>query len=338
MSYKSYKLYKNSGYKAIAFCAAVTLSSAGALGADLGGGSFEGSGSLKDSPVVTGASFRWTGIYVGAGLGGGATNLDTRVNRTEYEASHLQGDPCTVMAGHPFCGADGRLTQDLLDWVHNTNGQPQAWDASNHTLYTPRVDHTGLFNLDGVGADGMIAEGHVGVDYQMGKMVFGALGEYQWRGGLKSRLAFDGGYGGLGVDLQQDHAIVAALRAGVLASPTTLFYGLVGYEWLTYSGIGDTGNLGWINPVNYGVAPSGHSYSYGDDTLGLVVLGAGIEEAVTSHLTVGIEGRYAFGSKETIYSETLVDSKGATAATSNVTIEPTEWSVMGRVSYHFNGN
>jgi opacity protein-like surface antigen len=113
---------------------------------------------------------------------------------------------------------------------------------------------TGSLTSDyGIGVDGWGINGRAGADVQLDKLVFGGFCDAQWDHVNTSFL-------GTTVSAQE---YGCGARAGVLPTPSTLVYGLVGYKWLYLSN-----NLG--------------------NTKGIDV-GGGIETAVTKHWRLALE-------------------------------------------------
>jgi outer membrane immunogenic protein len=155
---------------------------------------------------------------------------------------------------------------------------------------------------------GGIAGGQVGCNYQDGNWVFGVEGEGYWSG-IKARSAFSS-QNSEGTNLinsegfsqswetRNKYDFSIAARAGI-AFDRTLIYGKAGWVWgkfdLLYT---QTGNICCCVPAAVLLDPSVFTSS-ASATLNGLLLGFGIEHALTQNITVKAEYNYLrFGAKE----------------------------------------
>jgi len=164
--------------------------------------------------------------------------------------------------------------------------------------------------------NGGLAGGQVGCNYQDGNWVFGLEGEGYWSG-LKSTDAYSsgtgGGYSSENYTAKNKSDFSIAARAGI-AFDRTLVYGKAGWVWGKFDfseGHFYNSNCEYAN---------GGSCSYGytaSDTLNGLLLGVGIEHAITNNWTVKLEYNYLkYGSKEVAktYCNTNYDQAGTVCA------------------------
>lgn len=162
---------------------------------------------------------------------------------------------------------------------------------------------TGVYVGGGIGADAVTADGEasgfgarasasglaggdfgatmtIGADYQLNQtFVAGVFASYDWSAIDVSGSATAGGSTASGHLLSIDRNWTIGLRGGVLLTPDTLAYGLVGYTEAKLSGITAT-------------AP-GFSFNYNPPTYRAVTIGGGLEHRVTENLSLRAEYRYA---------------------------------------------
>lgn len=121
----------------------------------------------------------------------------------------------------------------------------------------------------GISVDGIFGGGRIGYDVARGRYLFGIFGEYNWSGAELE----------LGGDsiLEKDHDWTAGARAGVVVAPRTLFYILGGFTQADFSSGGDTETFdGWT-------------------------AGGGIEVAVATNITLGVEASHTWYDEEEVF-------------------------------------
>jgi outer membrane immunogenic protein len=145
---------------------------------------------------------------------------------------------------------------------------------------------------------GGLAGGQVGCNYQDGNWVFGAEGEGYWSG-MKSTNASSSSFEGITEDrfvatAKNKSDFTIAARAGI-AFDRTLVYGKAGWAWGRFD-FNATETCCGINPGFDTVSASG--------TLNGLLLGVGIEHALTNNWTVKLEYNYLkYGSRELSLTE-----------------------------------
>jgi outer membrane immunogenic protein len=144
---------------------------------------------------------------------------------------------------------------------------------------------------------GGLAGGQIGCNYQDGNWVFGAEGEGYWSG-MKATFASsstsEGTVFSRGTDQTKNkYDFSIAARAGI-AFDRTLVYGKAGWVWGKFD-ILDTSSCCGTNP--------GFSSDAASGTLNGLLLGVGIEHAITNNWTVKLEYNYLkYGSKELAFT------------------------------------
>jgi outer membrane immunogenic protein len=144
---------------------------------------------------------------------------------------------------------------------------------------------------------GGLAGGQVGCNYQQGNWVFGAEGEGYWSG-IKSTNASSNSFEGINENRFADTAknksdFTIAARAGITFD-RTLVYGKAGWAWGKFDF--DATNDSICCSFNGGPF---HSSDSASGTLNGLLLGVGIEHAITNNWTVKLEYNYLkYGSKE----------------------------------------
>ena len=113
-------------------------------------------------------------------------------------------------------------------------------------------------------ASGVLAGGLAGFNYQIGNVVLGLEGSYDWSGISISQSGAFGGGGGFSATVKNDYVATAAARVGY-AFDRVLFYGKGGAAWTrdkvdASDGLGGTGT-GRFNRVGW-LAGAGVEYAF----------------------------------------------------------------------------
>lgn len=234
--------------KIVSFCALVgaLCAASPALAADLGGPVLPAD--IFAAPA-SGKSVNWTGVYIGGQVGYGNTNH--KLTGDVYEPAYCDG------AGDTEATCDGK-------WV------PAETFASGY--------------LDGLNSHGIFGGGTIGADYQLGRVVFGAFGDYNFSSiDTKAGASIDG-TSVFSAAIEEGDSWLVAGRLGYLVGDRALIYVLGGYSQMD---------------MKYKIA--------GEDDVSKTfsgwVLGAGGEYALTQNVFLGLEYQHFFGGKETLVDE-----------------------------------
>jgi outer membrane immunogenic protein len=169
-----------------------------------------------------------------------------------------------------------------------------------------------LGSLDGLNSRGFIGGGRIGYDFQLGRFVAGPFADYNFSN-IDSELKI----GSQSATVEKGDEWTLGGRAGLLVTPATLIYGLVGYT-----------------QTNYALHASGAGKLGDQDFKGLTG-GAGIETALTKNLFIGLEYQHTWYDGETIADS----ATGCADCTSGVRLKDdlSEDRIMGRVSLKLSG-
>ncbi|WP_322419108.1 outer membrane protein [Mesorhizobium huakuii] len=135
----------------------------------------------------------------------------------------------------------------------------------------------GALDLNGVGSEGVLGEASIGYDYDFDSWVAGVQldGSYS---GIRSKLEIPGG----SIKLYNDYGFDALARVGAKVNESTLAYVIGGYSYQHF-------NLHASDPLGDIVDWNKSGFT----------VGGGLETAVSSNMTVGLEYRYSrFGKKD----------------------------------------
>ncbi|UCI17463.1 outer membrane beta-barrel protein [Mesorhizobium sp. B2-1-8] len=135
----------------------------------------------------------------------------------------------------------------------------------------------GTLDVNGIGSEGVFGELSAGYDYDFGTWVAGVQidGRYS---GIRSKLDIFG----TSVKLDSDYGFDALARVGAKVNESTLAYVIGGYSYQHF-------DLKASDPI-------GDIIDWGKSGF---TIGGGLETAVTSNMTVGLEYRYSqFGKKD----------------------------------------
>lgn len=198
----------------------------------------------------------------------GTLNLDT--SRHTFQ----------VAANYRFGAQNGGVASfeaPAYNWTGFYVGGAAGAGASVHQIDVPPV---GL-EFNGLGGEGVFGELNVGYDHDFGNWVAGVMVDARYSG-MTSELKVPGG----SINLDTDYGFDVLGRVGMKVNESTLAYVLGGYSWQHFdlnasSPIGDI--LDW-------------------DSSGFSV-GGGLETAMSSNVTVGLEYRYSQFSEKDFSSE-----------------------------------
>lgn len=135
---------------------------------------------------------------------------------------------------------------------------------------------SGLVDFNGIGGEGVFGELNAGYDHDFGNFVAGVMVDGNLSG-ISTDLDIGGGGGSAHV--KADYGFDILGRIGMKVNPSTLAYVLGGYSWAHFKGEASAGVGGPSDSMDW--SRSGYS------------VGGGLETAITTNTTLGIEYRYA---------------------------------------------
>jgi outer membrane immunogenic protein len=155
----------------------------------------------------------------------------------------------------------------------------------------------GFIGVDGVGAEGAFGTFVVGYDRMLtSRIVGGVFADYDFASNVSTDVSIDG----FGFSLDQKNTFSVGTRLGVLSSPTTLWYGTVGYTQtefdLKIAGLGTPDFKGYF-------------------------VGAGVESQLAGGWNLRAEYRFSQFDNETFFDE--------------LSIEPSSHSARFALTYKF---
>jgi outer membrane immunogenic protein len=197
--------------------------------------------------------------------------LDTDTSRHTFQ----------VAANYRFGAQNGGVASfeaPAYNWTGFYVGGAAGAGASVHQIEVPPL---GGLEFNGLGGEGVFGELNVGYDHDFGSWVAGVMVDARYSG-MTTELDLGGG----SVNLDTDYGFDVLARVGMKVNESTLAYVLGGYSWQHFdlnasSPIGDI--LDW-------------------DSSGFSV-GAGLETAMSSNVTVGLEYRYSQFSEKDFSSD-----------------------------------
>ncbi|MES0005395.1 outer membrane beta-barrel protein [Mesorhizobium sp. M0062] len=156
--------------------------------------------------------------------------------------------------------------------------------------------------LDGIGGEGVFGEASIGYDHDFGGWVAGVLVDARYSG-IRSKLDIPGG----SIKGDADYGFDALARIGAKVNESTLAYVLGGYSWQHFD--------------LHASSPVGDIVDWGSSGFSV---GGGLETAVSSNMTLGLEYRYSQYEKEDFGSDGFL------------TDEPSFQTVRVGAKYKFN--
>jgi outer membrane immunogenic protein len=186
-----------------------------------------------------------------------------------------------VAANYRFNAQNGgavAFETPAYNWTGFSIGGSAGAGASVHQINVPPF---GDAELNGLGGEGVFGELNVGYDQDFGNWVAGVMVDARYSG-MTSELKFGGG----SINLDTDYGFDVLGRVGMKFNETTLAYVLGGYSWQHF-------DLNASDPIG-DIADWGSS--------GFSV-GAGLETAVSNHMTVGLEYRHSQFAEKDFSSE-----------------------------------
>ncbi|ANT51349.1 outer membrane protein [Mesorhizobium amorphae] len=188
----------------------------------------------------------------------GALNLDTSRHTFQVAANYRFGAQN---------GGGAAFEAPAYSWTGFYVGGGLGAGASVHQLDVPPAGVT----FNGIGGEGVFGEASIGYDQDFGSWVAGVMVDARYSG-MTSEVEVPGGQ----INLDTDYGFDVLGRVGMKVNETTLAYALAGYSWQHFD----------LNAS----APIGDILDWGSSGFSV---GGGLETAVSSNITVGLEYRYS---------------------------------------------
>jgi outer membrane immunogenic protein len=315
-----------------------------------------------------GGTLARVGEFDGYFIGGGAEIKLTKSLslKGEYRYTDLDSKSLTLLPGTPLEGINDFVTTKLdpdiqtarlaLNYRFDIGGHGEhhaaadeapigSWSqfyvgagggytfGNNELTLTPGPVLAGFdasLGLDALGSQGGSFTVGIGADRQYDdKFVLGVFADYT-RHSNEFEIALnleDFLSGSLSYEIENEWSIGA--RAGYLVTPSTLFFGTVGYSHLSLSDTVIAGTIDGIGSGSFVLADNG--------SFGGVFLGAGIETKLSENLSLKAEYRYLFARSERIDLLPGIDLGGASANDFvNAELSPDIQSMRLSLDYRFN--
>lgn len=201
------------------------------------------------------------------GLPDGALNIDTSRHTFQVGANYRFGAQN---------GGVAAFEAPAYNWTGFYVGGAAGAGASVHQIEVPPL---GGLEFNGLGGEGVFGELNVGYDHDFGSWVAGVMVDARYSG-MTSELEVPGG----SINLDTDYGFDVLARVGMKVNESTLAYVLGGYSWQHF-------DLDAPAPLDADWGSSGFS------------VGGGLETAMSSNVTVGLEYRYSQFSEKDFSSE-----------------------------------
>jgi outer membrane immunogenic protein len=205
-----------------------------------------------------------------------------------------------IAANYRFGAQDGAhpaIASPAYDWTGFYLGAAVGAGAAVNEFSTSAPGQ--FASADGDGIDGIFGELDAGYDHDFGRLVAGIM--------VDANLSGIGGSESGALSIKTDYGFDILGRAGMKVNPSTLAYVLGGYSW------------GHFKSVTVG-----HDFDFGSSGFSV---GGGLETAISTHTTLGIEYRYAqFAKESTDLGLPGIDEE----------IEPSSHTVRASLKYKFN--
>jgi outer membrane immunogenic protein len=231
------------------------------------------------------------------GVPDGALNLDTSRHTFQVAANYHFGAQN---------GGAASFEAPTYNWTGFYIGGAGGAGASVHQINAPLL---GDIEFNGLGGEGVFGELNVGYDHDFGNWVAGLMVDGRYSG-MTSKLDIPGG----SINLDTDYGFDLLGRVGMKVNESTLAYALGGYSWQHFD----------LNAS----APIGDILDWGSSGFSV---GGGLETAVSSNVTVGLEYRYSQFAKKDLSS-----LLGTGAPDGLITTTPSFQTVRIDAKYKFN--
>lgn len=245
-----------------------------------------------------GFGFDWdqSGYFVGGGIETAVSSNWTIKTEYRYTRFGTKDDLLTdfgVPAGIVDLDTSRHTFQIAANYRFNAqNGGGAAFEAPAYnwtgfyiggaggagaTVHQIDVPPFGGLEFNGLGGEGVFGELSAGYDQEFGNWVAGIMVDARYSGAT-SELKFGGGK----INLDTDYGFDVLGRIGMKVNESTLAYALGGYSWQHF-------DLNASDPI-------GDLIDWGSSGFSV---GGGVETALSSNVTVGVEYRYSqFGKKD----------------------------------------
>ena len=200
-------------------------------------------------------------------FGGGALNVEPSTHTFHIAANYRFGAQS---------GGGASFAAPTYNWTGFYVGGALGAGTAVHDLGVD-LGGGGALDLNGIGSEGVLGEASIGYDYDFGSWVAGVQldGSYS---GIRSKLDIPGG----SIKLDNDYGFDALARVGAKVNESTLAYVIGGYSYQHF-------DLHASDPVGDIIDWNKSGFT----------VGGGLETAVSSNMTVGLEYRYSqFGKKD----------------------------------------
>ncbi|WP_137934276.1 outer membrane protein [Mesorhizobium comanense] len=194
-------------------------------------------------------------------FGGGSLNVEPSTHTFHIAANYRFGAQN---------GGGAALEAPVYNWTGFYAGGALGAGTMVHDLSVAG----GFIDLNGIGGEGVFGEASVGYDHDFGNWVAGVQLDARYSG-IQSKLDIFGGT----IKGDADYGFDALARVGAKVNDSTLAYVIGGYSWQHF-------NLHASPPSG----PSTDIYDWGSSGFSV---GGGLETAVSSNVTVGLEYRYS---------------------------------------------
>lgn len=188
----------------------------------------------------------------------GALNLDTSRHTFQVAANYRFGAQN---------GGGAAFEAPAYSWTGFYAGGAFGAGAVVHQLDVPPAG----VSLNGIGGEGVFGEASIGYDQDFGSWVAGVMVDARYSG-MTSKVEVPGGQ----INLDTDYGFDVLGRLGMKVNESTLAYALAGYSWQHFD----------LNAS----APIDDILDWGSSGFSV---GGGVETAVSSNMTVGLEYRYS---------------------------------------------
>ncbi|RVD48575.1 porin family protein [Mesorhizobium sp. M8A.F.Ca.ET.023.02.2.1] len=216
----------------------------------------------------------------------GLLNLDTSRHTFQVAASYRFGAQN---------GAATSFETPAYNWSGFYIGGGLGAGASVHQIEIPPL---GGAKFNGLGGEGVLGELNVGYDHDFGSWVAGIMVDARYSG-MTSKLDLGGG----SINVDTDYGFDVLGRAGMKMNESTLAYALAGYSWQHF-------DLNASDPV-------GDILDWGSSGFSV---GGGLETAISSNVTLGVEYRYSQFAKKDFSSEVGLPDDSITSTSSFHTV------------------